>query len=112
MASVSTRWWGVIVSLNREEGCFAATGSPAGEALLNAIPPPWGQIVLLAVKVHKFWIGANMGTEGIDLHFNWGGFLHYVGRRGDPQACTDATPRAEAPARPRGATTKRAAWSR
>ena len=87
MATVSTRWWGIIVSLNHEEGCFAATGSPAGEALLNAIPPPWGQIVLIAVKIHKAWIGANIGSDGVDLHFNWGGFLHYVGRRGDPQPC-------------------------
>jgi hypothetical protein len=87
MAQIRTNWWGLIVELNREEGCFVATGSPAGEALLNAIPPPWGQLVLLAVKVHKAWIGANTGTEGVDLHFNWAGFLHYVGRRGDAQPC-------------------------
>ena len=87
MARVRTNWWGLIVELNREEGCFVATGSPAGEALLNAIPPPWGQLVLLAVKVHKAWIAANTGTDGVDLHFNWGGFLHYVGRRGDAQPC-------------------------
>jgi hypothetical protein len=88
MATLSTRWWGIIVSLNHEEGCFAATGSPAGEALLNAIPPPWGQIVLIVIKIHKAWIGANIGGDGVDLHFNWGGFLHYVGRRGDPEPCT------------------------
>ena len=88
MAEIATRWWGIIVSLNREEGCLAATGSREGEALLNAIPPPWGQLVLLAVKIHKFWIGSNAGTDGIDLHFNWAGFLHYVGRRGDPAPCS------------------------
>lgn len=87
MASGEFRWWGVIVSLNREEACLVATGSPAGEAMLNAIPAPWGQLVLLAVKVHKAWINANTGTDGTDLHFNWGGFLHYVGARGDPQPC-------------------------
>lgn len=88
MASGELRWWGAIVHLDREEGCFAVTGSPAGEALLNAIPQPWGALVSLAVKMHKAWIGSNAGTEGVDLHFNWGGFLHYVGRRGDPQPCT------------------------
>lgn len=90
MAEVSPRWWGIIVSLNHEEGCFAATGVPGAEALFNAIPPPWGQIVLIAVRIHKAWIGANIGTDGVDLHFNWGGFLHYVGRRGEPQPCTAA----------------------
>jgi hypothetical protein len=90
MAEVSGRWWGIIASLNHEEVCGIATGSSADEVLLNAIPPPWGQIVLLSVKIHKAWIGANIGHDGVDLHFNWGGFLHYVGRRGDPQPCTGA----------------------
>jgi hypothetical protein len=88
MAAVETRWWGVIVSLDRPGGCFAATGVPeAGDLLLLTIPAPWGQIVLLAVKLHKAWIGANMGTDGVDLHFNWGGFLHFVAGRGEPQSC-------------------------
>jgi hypothetical protein len=90
MAQVQTRWWGVIVSLNREEACFAATGIPAGEVLLNAIPI-WGPVIVIAVKFHKAWIGANTGTEGVDLHFNWAGFLHYVGRIGDYQPCDGAT---------------------
>jgi hypothetical protein len=89
MATVQPRWWGVVVSLDREEGCFAATGSPAGEALLNAIPV-WGPLVWGIVKLHKQWIAANTGTEGVDLHFNWGGFLHYVGRRGDYEPCVGA----------------------
>jgi hypothetical protein len=88
MASVEARWWGIIVSLNRGEGCFAATGIPAAEVLLNAIPPPFGQIVLVAIKIHKAWIGANVGAEGVDLHFNWGGFLHWVGSRGALQPCS------------------------
>jgi len=91
MATVQPRWWGVVVSLNREEGCFAATGSPAGEALLNAIPV-WGSIIWGAVKLHKQWIGANTGTDGVDLHFNWAGFLHYVARRGDYEACALEAP--------------------
>jgi hypothetical protein len=98
MAQVQTRWWGVIVSLNREEACFAATGSPVGEALLNSIPV-WGQLIWLAVKVHKTWIAANTGTDGIDLHFSWAFVLHYVGRRGDYQSCgifaIEAQPNAE-----------------
>jgi hypothetical protein len=85
VATVRPRWWGVVVELNRDEGSLAVTGSPAAEAMLSAVPPPWGQLVLLAVKVHKHWIGANMGTNRVDLHFNLAGFLHYVGSHGDPQ---------------------------
>ena len=82
------RWWGAIVSLNRDEGCFAASGLPEfGNFILLAIPPPWGEIVLAAVILHKSWIGGNMGTDGVDLHFNWGGTLHWVARRGNPQGC-------------------------
>jgi hypothetical protein len=89
MATVQPRWWGVIVTLNREEACFAATGSPAGEALLNTIPI-WGPIIWAAVKLHKLWIASNTGTDGVDLHFSWLGFLQYVGRRGHFEPCAGA----------------------
>jgi|tagenome__1003787_1003787.scaffolds.fasta_scaffold18072195_1 hypothetical protein len=87
MARCELRWWGAIVQLNHEEACFASTGSSTGEALLNAIPPPWGELVKLAVRLNKNWIRANVGTDGVDLHFNWAGFLHWVGRVGDAQPC-------------------------
>jgi hypothetical protein len=88
MATVQSRWWGVIVTLNREEGCFAATGSAAGEALLNTIPV-WGPLIWAAIKLHKLWIASNTGTDGVDLHFNWLGFLQYVGRRGAFEPCAE-----------------------
>jgi len=87
MASVKTRWWGVIVELNRDEACFAATGIDGYEYLMAAIPPPWNVIVVAAVKLHKIWIGRNVGTNGADMHFNWAGFLHNVKRRGPFQSC-------------------------
>lgn len=87
MATVKTRWWGIIVELNRDEACFAATGIDGYDYLLLAIPPPWGEIVVVAVVAHKVWIGSNTGVDGADLHFNWAGFLHHVGRRGSFQKC-------------------------
>ncbi|MDL5159891.1 hypothetical protein [Actinomycetospora termitidis] len=87
MAEVEPRFWGLIVHLDQGEGCFAAQGVPAGELALGAIPV-WGPLILAAVKIHKAWIGANTGDQGVDLHFNWGGFLHFVGRRGNPFTCS------------------------
>jgi hypothetical protein len=83
-------WWGANISLDRTTACFAAKGIPqAGDLLLLTIPPPWGPLALVAVKAHKAWIHAQMGTAGVDLHFNWAGFLHWVGPRGHsaPNSC-------------------------
>jgi hypothetical protein len=89
MAEIQPQIWGAIVSLNREEACFASRGLPEGEGLIMAaVPQPWGTLVVALVKLHKFLIGANVGTNGVDLHINWGGFLHHVARRGDLQACS------------------------
>jgi hypothetical protein len=91
MAEVSAKWWGIIVSLNHEEGCGIATGSSADEALLNALPSPWGPFVFSVVKTQRDWIGRTMGSDGVDLHINVMGFLQFVGSRGDPRPCTGAT---------------------
>jgi hypothetical protein len=88
MPSVSVQWWGAVIGLDRSEGCFAATGVPeAGALILATVPQPYGAAVAAAVVIHKAWIGSQMGTEGVDLHLNWAGFVHWVQRRGDPMAC-------------------------
>jgi hypothetical protein len=89
MASVRPMLWGAIVSLTREEACFAAGGIPVAEALvMSSVPQPWGTIAVGVIRLHKMVIGRNTGSDGADLHINWGGFLHYVARRGDYVACT------------------------
>lgn len=87
MAKVKTRWWGVIVELDRDEACFAATGIDGYDYITGAIAPPWGALVVAAILVHKAWIGGNTGANGVDLHFNWAGFLHHVAQRGPYQRC-------------------------
>jgi hypothetical protein len=86
--SIRFNWWGAVVSLEREAACFAATGYPAlGNLIMSFIPPPWNFVTMAAVNLHKYWIGAQMGSQGVDLHFNWGGFIHWVEPRGPRQAC-------------------------
>jgi len=86
---IEFRVWGAIVSLDRATGCFAASGfATEGEGLmLAAIPPPFNLAAVLAVKLHKAWIGARMGTAGVDVHINWAGFVHWVEPRGSLQGC-------------------------
>jgi hypothetical protein len=87
---LEARLWGAILHLDRSEGCFAATGVPAaGDLLLLTIPWPYGPAALAAVKLHKAWIGSRLGSEGVDLHFNWGGFMHWVETRGFVQPCDE-----------------------
>jgi hypothetical protein len=86
--AIEFRWWGAVVSLDRSAGCFAAHGVPAaGDLVLLSIPPPWGPLVLIAVKAHKAWIASQMGANGVDLHLNWAGFVHWVGPRGGRLDC-------------------------
>jgi len=85
---VRFQWWDVIVSLDRTVGCFAASGRPEGEALIAAfVPPPWSAFAIAAIRAHKTWIGSRMGSEGVDLYFNWAGFIHRVEPRGHLQSC-------------------------
>ena len=81
------RIWGVIVHLNREAACWAAKSHPEFERLLEAIPEPWRTIVRGVIFVHKWIMGQVTGTDGLDLHFNWFGFLHWMGPRGTVQPC-------------------------
>jgi hypothetical protein len=81
------RWWGVILHLNRDAACWAAANHPEMENLLNSIPEPWRTIVRGAIAVYKWLIGSLAGTEGVDIHFNWFGFVHWIGGRGEPQPC-------------------------
>jgi hypothetical protein len=88
MPSVQFEWWGVRFLLDRSEGCFAATGVPElGDLLLLTIPPPYGPLALAAVKLHKKWIADNVGSEGVELHLNWAGFMHWVEPRGVREPC-------------------------
>ncbi|MFE5817960.1 hypothetical protein [Streptomyces sp. NPDC056479] len=86
MAEVQTRWWGLVVSLDRSEGDFAATGIPVAGELLVLTVPLYGPLILAAIEAHKQWIGSRLGTEGVDLHLNWAGFLHWVETRGELKA--------------------------
>src|SRR2546429_1730505 len=87
MPEFEFRWWGGIVHLDRQEGCFAATGVPEASLLFAAIPQPYGLAAAATVQLNKAWIGSRAGTEGVDLHFNWAGFMHWVETRCKPQAC-------------------------
>ncbi|WP_157520733.1 hypothetical protein [Herbidospora daliensis] len=87
MASAELRWWGVILHLDQNEACLLAKGRPEGELALNAIPPPYGQLVIGAIALHKAIIRNNIGAQGIDIHISWAGVAHWFGRIGAPQAC-------------------------
>ena len=84
---VQVRWWGLIVSLDRSTGCAVAHGIPEAEALLNAIPPPWGQLVILGIRLQRALIASRMGAEGVDIHINWAGIVHWAEPRGPLQGC-------------------------
>ena len=81
------RGWGFIAHLNQDAGCWAAASRPELEKLLEAIPEPWRTFVKGAIAFHKWIFNQRMGTEGLDLHFNWFGFCHWVGPRGGLQPC-------------------------
>jgi hypothetical protein len=84
---VQVRWWGLIVSLDRSTGCAVAQGIPEAEALLNIIPPPWGQLVILGIRLQRALIASRMGAEGVDVHINWAGIVHWAEPRGPLQGC-------------------------
>jgi hypothetical protein len=81
------RWWGVIVHLNREAACWIAQSHPERERLLESIPEPWRTIVRGAIAAYKWAFGNSTGTDGLDLHFNWFGFIHWWGPTGASQPC-------------------------
>jgi hypothetical protein len=60
---------------------------PEFEKLLDAIPEPWRTIVKGAIAAHKWLISKRMGSEGIYIDFNWGGFIHFMGPEGNLQPC-------------------------
>ena len=95
MISVSVRWFGGVVSLDRPEACFAAHGIPAAGELIGAtVALPWSAFIVAAIALHKEWIASQMGQDGVDLHMNWAGFVHWVAPRGDLRACEESTQRA------------------
>ncbi|MFE1839624.1 hypothetical protein [Streptomyces sviceus] len=81
------RWWGFIAHLNREVGCWVAASHPEAEKYLDAIPEPWRTFVKVAIAVHKWGFNQRMGADGLDMHFNWGGFCHWIGPIGNLQRC-------------------------
>jgi len=95
MPEAEFKWWGLIVHLDRQEGCFAANGVPEAAALFALIPQPYGVAAAATVQLNKAWIGSRVGTEGVDLHFNWAGFMHWVEPRGEPQECQQSRARTE-----------------
>jgi hypothetical protein len=81
------RWWGVILHLNREVACWAAANRPEVEPYFNAIPEPWRSIVKGVIAVYKFAFGRSTGQNGLDVHLNWFGIVHWWGPNGASQPC-------------------------
>jgi hypothetical protein len=81
-------WWGFILHLNHDAACWAAGSHPEFEQYLNRLSEPWRTIVVAAIAAYKWAIGANTGTDGVDIHFNWFGFPHWIGARGGLQPCS------------------------
>jgi hypothetical protein len=79
------RWWGVIVHLTREAACLAITGSPNFEQPLNEVPEPWRTFIRAAIAAYSWTIGDRIGVDGVDIHLNWFGFVHWIGPSGAPQ---------------------------
>lgn len=91
MASIVAEWWGLRLGLSHQEACFISSPSFSVEQLANLIPPPWGQMVAGVIVANKTWIRNNVGTSGEEIHLNWAGIIHWVGRRGAPSGCSDAS---------------------
>ena len=87
MASVSMRWWGGIVALDRNETCSLIWGGLPAAGATAALPGPFNVIVPSVIIAHSVWINSQAGTEGADLHISWAGVLHWVVSRGDKQMC-------------------------
>jgi hypothetical protein len=88
--SLRWEWWGVRVVLNRAAACWAAKGIPEAEALIQKyVPVPWNFVAIGVIRLHKLFIGAQMGDQGVELHFSWltGGHLHWVAPVGYRKGC-------------------------
>lgn len=83
--SIRWEWWGARVFIDRDASCFLAADHPWGYAALMTIPPPWNVVAVAAVKAYKGFLAMQMGSEGVELHFNWSGTLHWIAPRGVPQ---------------------------
>jgi len=92
MASIRKKWWGIIVSLNKDETCYVTSSALGASGIAAAIGGPWGWFVAAVIFVHKIWIHAQVGTSGVKLHITWAGILIKVKRRGDASSCDPITP--------------------
>jgi len=84
---IEFRWWGFILHLDRKTACWAASSHPEYERYLDNIPQPWQTFVRGGIAAYKWLMAVVMGSEGIDIHFNWFGFVHWIGTRGVLQPC-------------------------
>jgi hypothetical protein len=86
--SIRFDFWGAKFSIDRFYGCHFVREHPAMEGLIQRlIPSPWNQLVLNAMRPHKWLMGALMGRYGFEVHFSWLGFPTYIGPSGPIQPC-------------------------
>ena len=90
MAKVKTKWWGLVVNLNKRETCAVTTSTGGAAAIAAGIGVslnPIGWLICAGIFAHKIWIHAMVGTKGVKLHFTWAGVLKNVKRRGSISSC-------------------------
>jgi hypothetical protein len=83
------RWWGFILHLDRATGCWAAQARPELEKLITGnVGNVWLiQVILGAIALYKWWIGISLGTNGVQIHFNWFGVVHWIAPDGALRPC-------------------------
>ena len=92
MATYNTKWWGLVVKLNKDETCYVTTGALGATAISAAIGGFWGWFIAGVIFLHKMWIHGRVGVNGVGLHIAWSGHLIKVNRRGDASSCPPVTP--------------------
>jgi hypothetical protein len=68
-------------------GLLDCAEPPRKGAAAGVNPEPWRTIVRGAIAAYKWAFGNSTGTDGLDLHFNWFGFIHWWGPTGASQPC-------------------------
>jgi hypothetical protein len=88
--SFGFNWGGAVLSVDRDLACSSVYGYQDLATLLVVsvfIPVPWNFVAMNAVSAYKGWMASQMGSQGVDISFNWWGSVTRIDPRGPHQPC-------------------------